>query len=441
MAECVKRVTSFAWKNRKLTGTKTATAQLGKWPVRSLPVVKTHPAKSIKIIHEGFQMNEENKKRVGIVGTGFIAKGLSYILRSDEALKISKVLTRRKQGQVTDLAVDNHRVTDSVQELIDTSDIVVECSGDPVHVTEVLAKIMEAGIPVVTMDSELHVTSGTWLAKKGLITEAEGDQPGCTAALYKDVLAMGFEPLVFGNIKGYLNHTPTEEEMQYWASRSGISLAQVTSFTDGTKIQIEQALVANGLKTDILQRGLLGIESVDYQDGAKELARLADESGSKISDYVLSPKSPAGVFIVAKHDREQAPFLRYYKLGEGPYYVLTRPFHLCHLEITKTIRQVLDGGGVLLNNGKNPRISVAAVAKKRLIPGDSIKRGVGSFVVRGEAVKSSDYIGHVPIGLLSDVVLKRFVEPGDILSFDDIEIPESLALAAWQETFEVEDIS
>lgn len=378
-------------------------------------------------------MRKEAETRVGIVGTGFIARGLSYSLRSDELLEVSRVLTRRKPEQVRDLAVANRQVTNSIQELVDTSDIVVECSGDPVYATQVLSAVMDAGIPVVTMDSELQVTTGSWLARKGLITEAEGDQPGSIAALHREVLVMGFEPIVLGNIKGFLKHTPTEDEMRYWASRSGISLEQVTSFTDGTKIQIEQTLVANGLGAEIAQRGLIGVECADYQDGAKKLAENADNLGSKISDYVLSPKSPAGVFITAKHDSEQAPFLRYYKLGDGPYYVLTRPFHICHLEISKTIRQVLRGEGILLNNGENPHASVATVAKRRLVPGEVLKRGVGSFTVRGEAVKIADYPEHLPIGLVFDVVLKRFVEPGQIITFDDIEIPESQALVAWQE--------
>ncbi|PIU23053.1 MAG: NAD(P)-dependent oxidoreductase, partial [Chloroflexi bacterium CG08_land_8_20_14_0_20_45_12] len=80
------------------------------------------------------------------------------------------------------------------------------CSGDPVYATKVLSEVIVAGIPVITMDSELQITTGSWLSKKGLITEAEGDQPGSIAVLYKDVLAMGFEPLVLGNIKGFLNH-------------------------------------------------------------------------------------------------------------------------------------------------------------------------------------------------------------------------------------------
>jgi hypothetical protein len=32
-----------------------------------------------------------------------------------------------------------------------------------------------------------------------------------------------------------------------------------------------------------------------------------------------------------------------------------------------------------------------------------------------------------------DVVLRNCIEPGEIISFDDIEIPESKALVAWQE--------
>lgn len=378
-------------------------------------------------------MQNQKELSVGIVGTGFVARGLSYSLRSDETLGVSRILTRRRPEQVRDLAVENRRITNSIQELIDASKIVVECSGDPVYATKVLAEVMKAGIPVVTMDSELQVTTGSWLAKRGLITEAEGDQPGSIAALHREVLAMGFKPIVLGNIKGFLNHTPTEEEMRYWATRSGISLEQVTSFTDGTKIQIEQTLVANGLGANIAKRGMLGFQSVDYQDGAKRLAESADATNLIISDYVLSPKSPAGVFIAAKHEQEQAPFLRYYKLGDGPYYVLTRPFHICHLEISKTIRQVLNGGGVLLNNGDNPQISVATIAKRRLIPGEVLKRGVGSFSVRGEAINISENPEHVPIGLVFDVVMKRFVEPGGIVTFDDIEIPESQALVAWKE--------
>lgn len=379
-------------------------------------------------------MHGRDTVMVGIIGTGYIARGLSYIMRNDNDFSISKVLSRRNPDEINGLAVDRKDITNSVQELIDCSDIIVECSGDPVYATEVLTKVMEEDIPVVTMDSDLQVTTGSWLLRKGFITEAEGDQPGSTAALYEDVVSMGFKPLVFGNIKGYLKHQPTKEEMQYWSKRHGISLEQVTAFTDGTKLQIEQTLTANFFKTDILCQGMVGVECVNYMDGAFQLANMAEEYGSDVTDYVLSPKSPAGVFIVAAHDEVQAPYLRHFKLGDGPYYVLTKPFHVCHMEIPKTIRRVLKGEGVLLNNTENPRISVATVAKRKFASGEIIERGIGSFSVRGEAINIADHKNHLPIGLAFNTEIKRNIEPGQIITFDDVEIPETMALSAWKET-------
>jgi predicted homoserine dehydrogenase-like protein len=243
---------------------------------------------------------------------------------------------------------------------------------------------------------------------------------------------MGFEPLVYGNIKGFLNHNPTPKDMDYWSKKSGISLDMVTSFTDGTKVQIEQAFVANGFGATIAQDGLLGIVEDDMQKGRDILGERADEVGSPISDYQLSPKLPAGVFLVATHNENQKDALRYYKMGEGKYYVIERPFHLCHLEIIKTIKRVLNGGGVLLDNSKNPTISVATVAKRDLKMGEKIHKGIGSFEVRGEAIKIKEHKNHIPIGLMADVTLKRDVKAGEILSFDDLDVPDTMALRAWQ---------
>jgi predicted homoserine dehydrogenase-like protein len=120
-------------------------------------------------------------------------------------------------------------------------------------------------------------------------------------------------------------------------------------------------------------------------------------------------------------------------MGESPYYVLLQNYHLCHLEIAKTIRRVLNGGGVLLNNSEKPTISIASIAKVPITPGYSIKRGIGSFEFRGIAVRISENKGHVPIGLLADAVITKNIEAGQQISFDDIEIPESKALRIWQE--------
>lgn len=370
--------------------------------------------------------------RIGIVGTGFIAKGFVMALEKHQDLVASKVLTRTIIKERTDFPRQD-LLTNSIDELIDNSDLIVECSGDVIHATDVIHKVMALPLPIVTMDADFHVTAGSYFVRRGIITEAEGDQPGCLAALKEDALQMGFKPLVYGNIKGFLNHSPTKEDMEFWAKKQNLSLQMTTSFTDGTKVQIEQALVANGLGAEIAAPGLLGIVSEDVSTGAKLLANHAKNLGHQISDYILSPRSPPGVFIVAEHDERQKAYLSNYKLGEGPYYVLLRNYHLCHLEIAKTVRKVLNGQGGLLNNSDNPIISVAAVAKRSLVPGEIISRGIGSFDVRGIAVRIADNPDHMPIGLLANAVVAKHIEPEQQISFDDVEIPESLALQAWRE--------
>ena len=93
----------------------------------------------------------------------------------------------------------------------------------------------------------------------------------------------------------------------------------------------------------------------------------------------------------------------------------------------KTIRRVLSGGSVLLNNGTNPRISVAAIAKRKLLPGDHVSHGIGSFEVRGEAVQMANAENHIPIGLLRDAVIKRPLQRrAEMLLFSDLDVPDTL---------------
>ncbi|WP_312904826.1 NAD(P)-dependent oxidoreductase [Stutzerimonas nitrititolerans] len=358
-----------------------------------------------------------------------IARGFLRLIKHHYPdLEISRILTRRPFNSFSDFPLAE-RLTHSIDDLVDHSDLIVECSGDVFHGTEVIERAFEAGLPVVTVNAELQVTTGSYLAGKGFITEAEGDQPGSLAALHEEALQMGFKPLVYGNMKGYLNHDPTPENMAYWARLQGISIDQTTSFTDGTKVQIEQVVVGNGLGATITRQGLEGIASTNLNDSASVLGMLAERLGQPITDYVIPSGFPAGgVFLVCRHDAEQQQAIEYFKLGPGPYYTLIRPFHLCSLEVGKTVRRVLAGGGVLLNNSTAPTLGVAAIAKRPMRAGELIERGIGGFQFRGEAVKLAEHPDHVPIGLLRKTALKRAVEPGQIITYDDVDILPSRAL-------------
>ncbi len=358
-----------------------------------------------------------------------IAHGFVRLIKQHyQDMQISRVLTRRPLSTMTDFPLADV-LTNSLDELIDNSDLIVECSGDVFHGTAVIERAFEAGLKVVTVNAELQVTTGSYLAGKGFLTEAEGDQPGSLAALREDALQMGFQPLVYGNMKGYLNHDPSPEDMAYWANRQGISVDQTTSFTDGTKVQIEQVIIGNGLGATITRQGMEGLASTNLDDSASLLGMMAERVGQPIVDYVIPSGYPAGgVFLVGRHDEDQARAIEYFKLGRGPFYSLVRPFHLCSLEVGKTVRRVLSGGGVLLNNSTEPTLGVAAIAKRAMKPGELIERGIGGFQFRGEAIKLAQHPDHVPIGLLRKTALKRAVEPGQIITFDDIDILPSRAL-------------
>lgn len=370
--------------------------------------------------------------KIGIIGTGFIAQGLARTLEHHPELELVAMLTRRDPSSP---APYSETFTNSLDELIDKSDLVVEATGDVVVTTGRIKTIMEAGLPVVTMNSEFHVTTGSWFVDKGYLSEAEGDQPGSLAALHEEALSMGFRPLAYGNSKGYLNLNPTPEDMAYWADKQGISVKQTTAFTDGTKVQIEQAFVANGLGATIVQQGLLGPKTETWQEAAEILAQKAKEIGQPVSDYVISQGRPPAVFITAEHNESEIGPLQYFKLGPGPLYQLPKDYHLCFLEIPRMIYRALSGGKPLLTNSSQPPVSIGAIAKKPLAAGTELPYGIGSFELRGECLLVEENRGHVPIGIIENAVFKRAVEPGQLITWDDIELPDSLALNICYELF------
>jgi predicted homoserine dehydrogenase-like protein len=369
--------------------------------------------------------------RIGISGTGFIATHLVLAIAKADGYTTSRSLTRRPVDQVG--GFPEGVVTNSIDDLVSNCDVVVECSGDPIWATEVVAAAIDASRPVVTMNTEFHISSGSAFVGKGVVTEAEGDQPGCLAALHEDVVAMGFHPVVYGNMKGFLNLDPTPEDMEFWAARQGISLPMVTSFTDGTKVQAEQILVANHFNATIAQEGMLAVSVDDLDQGVEALVAGYEATGRPISDYIVSGGLPHGVFLVATHEEEQAAALEYYKMGPGPYYTIIKNNIFVHLEILKTVDRVLESGRVLLDNSATPELSLGAIAKRDLAPGDRIDKAIGSFEMRGLAIRNEDRPDHVPMGLIQDGTIVEPIEAGEIIVSSKIELPDSLAVSLWQQ--------
>lgn len=372
------------------------------------------------------------RTRVGIVGTGFIVRGASDVISADPSLAITRVLTRRPIDSVE--GIPHECLTQSIDELIENSDVIFAASGDPIHATNVVEKAMAAHKRVVTMNSEFHVTTGSYFHGRGYLTEAEGDQPGAMALLQREALGMAFRPVAYVNIKGFLNLDPTPEDMRYWSDRQGLSLPETISFTDGTKVQVEQVLCANGLGAAIIQDGLTGRTVDDIYD-TDELVEAAESIGRAVSDFVVAPGAPPGVFVLAKHAVSETlpnygPYEKLFTRGRTAY-LLLRPYHLCALEVAKSIRKARDGVAPLLTNGDLPYASVAAIVKRDLPAGTVIGHAFGNFEVRGEAVVAARHIDHVPLGLLKGARLRHSVDRGARLTFADVELPPSRAVEIW----------
>jgi glyceraldehyde-3-phosphate dehydrogenase/erythrose-4-phosphate dehydrogenase len=97
-----------------------------------------------------------SRAQIGIAGTGFVGRGLAIALESQNDFTLSAVLTRRA-------SIDNfphkEKLTNSFQELVERSDVIVECTGDAIHATNVVEHAFEAARPVVTMNAEFQVTA------------------------------------------------------------------------------------------------------------------------------------------------------------------------------------------------------------------------------------------------------------------------------------------
>jgi predicted homoserine dehydrogenase-like protein len=126
------------------------------------------------------------------------------------------------------------------------------------------------------------------------------------------------------------------------------------------------------------------------------------------------------------------PFTRL-KTRDGSACIYLRPHHLVHLELANALRTATIDPP-LLNNGPAPVATAAAVVKRPLPAGMRVDVGSGGFDLRGEVVELADVPDAVPITLADGLTLKHAVEPGQILTWSDADVPESLALRLYRET-------
>jgi predicted homoserine dehydrogenase-like protein len=325
-------------------------------------------------------------------------------------------------------------------------DALIEVTGTIEFGAHIVMEAIAHRKHVILMNAELDGTIGpilkTYADRAGVILSAcDGDQPGVEMNLYRFVKSIGLTPLLCGNIKGLQDPYRNPTTQEGFAKRWGQNPAMVTSFADGTKISFEQAIVANATGMKVAKRGMLGYDysgHVDTMTSMYDIEQLREWGG--IVDYVVGAQPGPGVFVFATHeDPKQRHYLNLYKLGEGPLYSFYTPYHLCHFEVPLSVARAVLFQDAVMAPLAGPVVDVVTTAKTDLRAGEMLD-GLGYYMTYGQCENSevAQAQNLLPIGLAEGCRLKRSVPKDQVLTYEDVVLPEDRLcdkLRAEQNTF------
>jgi predicted homoserine dehydrogenase-like protein len=151
-----------------------------------------------------------------------------------------------------------------------------------------------------------------------------------------------------------------------------------------------------------------------------------------VVDFGVGYVAP-GVFLIVRTDHprlREAMILR--DMGNGPYYTLFRPFHLCSIEVPLTCAMLVLRKKANMVPLDRLTSEVFAVAKKDLKLGDTLDAigGVAyySLIDTYEAARKEKLL---PIGLAKGAIVKRDIPIDSPITTDDVEIKPSTVFTLW----------
>ena len=347
-------------------------------------------------------------------------------------------------------------VTEDVFGVISTDgiEVVIDATGNPMAgVAHVLA-CCDEGKHIVMVNVEADAFVGPALAeragKAGIVYSlGYGDQPALICELVDWARASGFKVVSAGKGTRYLPrfHHSTPET---WYENFGLSKEVATaagmndrlqnSFIDGTKSAVEMAAVANATGLLPPENGL-GFPPCGTHDLAKILVPKEDGGVLERSGVVEVISSlerdgravvndlVTGVYVVfeAMTDYARRCFFEYKWPTDitGRRTAFFKPAHYIGLETGISVASAaLRGEPTGCPNGF--RADVIAIAKKDMAVGDRLD-GEGGYCVWGRIAPATVSVraGALPIGLTHDVVLRKPVNQGEMLTFDHVDVDES----------------
>lgn len=400
--------------------------------------------------------NREQEGRsiqVGLIGLGAMGLGIAYQVGRTPGMKLAFVADRNEAAAKKGAEVYGKPTvvtTDCMGALKNDKipcDVFVEATNSIIAAYDFCLAAIQRKAHCILMNAEVDLILGHLLqaeAKKHgvVVTSDAGDQHGVLARMMEEVEMWGFDIVQAGNMKGFLERHRDMAGTVEIAKKLNLSTIQCLAYTDGSKLNIEMAIIANEYGLTPLVPGMEGPRAEKVQDALKVFD--FDKYGGKGRvDYILGAKEHGGgVYVIGRCDSAfQQGYMNYYKVyNRHPYYLFVRPYHLCHLETPRAAALAALYGKAVCTQRMGRVSDCFAYAKKDLAAGARIEHAIGSDEVYGliDDAKKADASNQIPQGVL-DVedsperpVLKRAVKKDQPLTWDDVEIPAGRMAELWE---------
>ncbi|GGE14106.1 homoserine dehydrogenase [Aureimonas endophytica] len=327
--------------------------------------------------------------------------------------------------------------------------VVIDATGNPNTGTEIALEAFRNGKHLVMLNVEADITIGRYLkreaARAGVVyTGAAGDEPAATLELIGLAQALGFDVVAAGKGKNNaLKFDAMPAEFEEEAARRNMNARVLVEFVDGSKTMVEMTAIANatGLKPDV--PGMHGpaatLDNLAQVLCAKEDGGILSKPGCV--DYTIGKGVAPGVFAIVRprHPRvlERVTDL---KVGPGPCYTLCRPFHLTSLEVPLSAIKAVMRGMPDMQPVDYPVAECAAVAKRDLIPGDTLGK-IGETDYRGFAMTWEDgrAAQALPLGLAEKAKVTRPIAKGEKLTYANCVPEESFLVTRLRRELDAAD--
>lgn len=386
--------------------------------------------------------------KLAIMGAGKMGTSLISQLANIDAMEVKLVIDRTPQKAIEALkkagvAEDKIIYTDDYNEgyeilekgyvCVSTNyrlcykllqiNAVVDCSGNPSFGAVIARKTIQYHKHMISFNVECEATVGPVLhdmAKKAgvVYTGILGDEPGAIIDLCENAFGMGLDVLVAGKGKNNrLDEYATPESLKEEAKEKNLSAKMLTSFVDGTNTMIELTSVCNALGFLPDTFGCHGIES--SPETAVEDFKLKQDGGNLDNYKVVefSTGMAPGVFIIVTSDKEDVrDLMKFLGFGDGPNYLMYRPYHLTSLEAPITIFKAVVENEATIAPIQGQVADTVTIAKRDIKKGETLD-GIGSEKVYGKITSHTRSIKEdlLPIGMITEKTVATVDIPKDTL--------------------------